>query len=75
MNSSQSGYYLLKVYVQLQGPASGVPRRVSVGSDLDEGHGSAGLSNAGAQFIHTVVHSTQDFGLLSLWMELWEPGV
>lgn len=46
-----------------------------MGSDLDEGHGSAGLSNAGAQFIHTVVHSTQDFGLLSLWMELCEPGV
>lgn len=46
-----------------------------MGSDLDEGHGSAGLSNAGAQFIHAVVHSTQDFGLLSLWMELCEPGV
>lgn len=46
-----------------------------MGSDLDEGHGSAGLSNAGTQFIHAVLHSTQDFGLLGLWMGLYEPGV
>lgn len=39
-----------------------------VGSDLDQGHCTPGLCNAGAQLVHAVLHSIQDFGLLSLWM-------
>lgn len=42
--------------------------RVRVESDLDEGHRASGLCNASAQLIHAVLHGTQDFGLLRLWM-------
>lgn len=38
-----------------------------MGSDLDEGHSTAGLCNAGTQLIHAVLHSAQDFGLFNLW--------
>lgn len=40
----------------------------SWGSDLNEGHSTPGLCDAGAQLIHALLHRTQDFGLLSLWM-------
>lgn len=43
--------------------------------DLDEGHSTAGLCNAGAQLIHAVLHGAQDFGLLRLWIRLCEIGV
>lgn len=38
-----------------------------MGSDLDEGHSTAGLCNARTQLIHAVLHSAQDFGLFHLW--------
>lgn len=65
-----------KVWYNFRGLLQECPGGLAWGlSDLDEGHGSAGLSNAGAQFIHAVLDSTQDFGLLGLWMGLCEPGV
>lgn len=39
-----------------------------VESDLDEGHRASGLCDASAQLVHAVLHGTQDFGLLRLWM-------
>lgn len=46
-----------------------------MGSDLNEGHSTAGLSNAGTQLIHAVLHSAQDFGLLYLGTTLCEISV
>lgn len=43
---------------------------VSVGSDLDEGHRAPGQCNASAQLIHAILHGTQDFGLVRLWVIL-----
>lgn len=42
--------------------------RARAESDLDEGHRASGLCNASAQLVHAVLHGTQDFGLLRLWM-------
>lgn len=53
----------------------GVHRGIRVGSDLDEGHSTAGLRNASAQLIHAVFHGAQDFGLLRLWTKFCEIGV
>jgi hypothetical protein len=52
-----------------------VHRGIGVGADLDEGHSTAGLCDAGTQFIHAVLRSAQDFGLLHLWTRFCEIGV